>query len=959
MEHAGKWIEKRWTDDPFERHDTLVAEFRIPAGVDSSPPGIWVEFFWSQNSTDRYKLEIGVFNEKTRLSHTFANGVILEGWLKWLTLFECSENENGGIFGNIHLCNAGREERWHYEGMMVIFHWGGIVPPGPLPPPGPSPSPGPGPPMEIVSQSEELFPYIYMRAWPRISDRDMELHFVDYVGGPFPAGPLYTQLAALRDSGDRAAMEQLAVKYINGDTGWLGQFVDDVFSLPGIWAHFPELEKYARDLHDHDLDQVIVVIGEILHLPEEQWKAYLASADYLAALNRVQDSYFALVITLGYDQWDLRILTTTLVTANLFAALIRDRQFFTGPAVFRHMSRASIILPRTIFPLPPYLSSPPSQPVRKGWIEPYAIGDLQMVRHRLMRYQPGEIAAITNVLKGERREIKSRNLQMASESVLDESLVDKLLDREDLAGRSNLIAATEKTIADTVVVTDYDKDKGFKTTYGPPSTVTFEGSWSVEKKEGDGEPAKDDVSRFARNILNRTVNRVSQQIHRVRLASSTHENEETVVSVFDNVGGASNIRGIYRWLNKVYRVSVVHYGTRLMIEFLLKDPAERYILKELNLRGINYVEPLPPEHFKIRSYADVTPDNYASLAAYYGVTELDPPPLATRIVSTVLTANQTSQISLPQGYQAEKAEVRAAFPEQTDQLTLNGLLGIEPFTLSAKESGMALTMNRELEAVPVSLTSLVTLTSPPTVAGDCYLNVEIVCVPTAAEWERWQIATYGVLLKGYHRRKNAYYQQTSSRNGGTTIPARSSLACRRIERSVLRKGCMGLLLARRQGLVGTPPTPNPSPFSVNEPRYLQFFENAFEWREMTYDFSLDLDDGEAHGGSWANISDMAGDDELFARFLQAGQARVMVPTSPEYTRKVLYYLSSAMIMPGANDMTPVHYEDISIVDELQKIRKDSIGGDLESASWEVVVPTTMQVLQESNELPGDGMEDAQ
>ena len=169
---------------------------------------------------------------------------------------------------------------------------------------------------------------------------------------------------------------------------------------------------------------------------------------------------------------------------------------------------------------------------------------------------------------------------------------------------------------------------------------------------------------------------------------------------------------------------------------------------------------------------------------------------------------------------------------------------------------------------------------------------------------------------------------------------------------------MGMLLDRRNDLIGNPPSPDPSPFAVNKPRFLQFFENVFEWREMTYDFCLDLGEGgDAVGRNWANISEMAGDDELFARFLEADQARVMVPASPGQTLKVLYYLSSAMIMPGANGMTPVHFEDISIADELKKTTPGRDEDNRESASWEVIVPTAMQVLQEGGEMPQNHVED--
>ncbi len=944
---AAAWIEKSWSDAPFECKDSLVAEFLISADVTGASPFARVEFFWQQNRLDRYRVESCALNTKTALAHTFANRVELAGWLKWVPLLEGRENDNGGIFGNLYLSVAGKEARWHYEGMMVTFHWGGVKPPGPLPPPEP-PEPEPVEPEPVVvRQSEDLFPYIYMRTWPRIDERDLKLHFVDYAVGPSPAGPLYTALVDCRTVRGRAGAEQLAVDYIDGDAGWQGQFVADVRLLPGACGRFSALVRYARDLQEEDLPQVAAIFAEILDLPEEEWPGYLASPEYSQTLNRVQDSYFALLITLGYDQRDLQELTATLVGANLFTAFVRGRAFFGDAAVFRHLARASVILPRPLFPLPPYEASPPGAPQGQGgWIEPYAIGDLQMVRHRLLRYEPGEIAAIANVLKGERREVRTRHLQTASETVRDEAAGEERYDRDDQSVRLNLAAATEKTIADTVVRTDYDSGKGFKTTYGPPSTVTFEGSWSVETKGNPDEAGREAVARFARDILNRTINRVRRQIHRVRQVASASENEEVVVSVFDNVGGAHNITGVYRWLNKVYGVSVFRYGSRLMIELLIEQPAAGYIRNELRLRGISYVEPLPPEHFKVYSHEDVSPDNYAGLAAYYGVTDLEPPPLASRIVATVITANQTAMVALPPGYQAVKAAVKAALP--AGRFVVDGLVGVEAFSLNEAQQGMEVAMHRELDAVPVSLTSALTLASPPAVAADCYLNVEIDCAPTAAREEQWQIATYGALLKGYHRREAAYYRQVASPEGGALPSPRSSLACRRIERSVLRQGCMELLLTRREELVGgTMPGPasSPAPMAVNRAHYLRFFENAFEWREMTYDFCLDSAGGSA-GGSWANIGALAGDDELFARFLQASQARVMVPARPGHDLKVLYYLAAAMLMPGVDAQTPVHAGDVGVVNELKKMAPGGCESrDALPVSWEVVVPTTMQVLQ--------------
>ncbi|MDH4320758.1 MAG: hypothetical protein OEV73_04590 [Desulfobulbaceae bacterium] len=953
MDNSPAWIEKVWSDTPLDLVDTLVAEFKVATGEEAQ---IRAEFYWQGDPQDRYPVEILGFGNKVKLYHTFVgNNVTLSGWLQRVTLMEGRANDNNGIFGDIHLAGS---ERWHYEGMMVAFHWG-TRPPQPVPPVPPIPPPGPEPPppdpespVEVEEWGGELFPYIYMRPWPRISDRDLVLHFVDYRSGPSSSGVLYAKLIGSPPP-DRFSIEQQAVAYLNGDGNWQGQFVEDVYKLPGICGRFPALARYARDLRDRGLDQAVADIARLLDLPEEKWADCLASAEYLATLARLQDSYFALVIVAGYDRPDLSILTEALAAANLFAALVGNRSVFVDDAVFRAMARAAIVLPQAVFPLPPYPASPPRSEADGEWIEPYAIGDLQMVRHRLVRYQPGEIAAIANVLKGERREVRSRNLQTARETVRDEVVEESRLDHEDRAGRTDLASAIEKTIADTVTITDYDPDKGFKTTYGPPSTVTFDGSWSVEKKGvAGGDPAREEVARFARRILSRTVQRVQRRIHRVREVISANENEETVISVFDNVSGESNLYGVYRWLNKVYRVSVVHYGTRLMIEFLLTRPAAEYIRTELRLHGVSCCEPLPPEHFGVFSHLDITSENYATLAAYYRVTELAPPPLARRVVSAGLTANQNGLVSLPEGYQAVSAVIEAAELTGAARQALAGLVGSQPFSLESGGQGVEVTLNRELETVPVALTSGLTLASPPGLVVDCYLNVEITCVPSAVHWAQWQIGIYGGIVKGYRQRRQEYHRRPG--NDAAPSPVRSSQSCRRIERSVLRERCMALLLSRHERLVGVAGQgEEPSPFAVNRPRYLRFFENVFEWREMTYDFSLALDGDDLGGGSRASLAGMAGDDELFARFLQAGQARVLVPANPRHAMAVLYYLTSAMIMPVDNSVVPVHGADVAIANDLRKAGPGKIDDDGRvSSSWEEVVPTIMQVLQDGGTLPG-------
>ncbi len=264
MEQRAEWFKKTWSDTPLDLNDTLVAEFKIlTTSVAATYPFIRIEFFWHRNERDRYILEACPCNEKTLLSHTFTNMVKLDGWLKWVVLLEGVDNNNSGVFGNIHLSSgSGAAQRWHYEGMMTTFPWGGGPQPKPVPP-HPLPPVDPVPALEVVRRSEELFPYIHMRTWPRVDNRDLKLHFVNYADGPSSPGTLYNKLIDSNNppgTGDRAAMEQLAVDYINGDNDWKGEFVDNVFTMPGTCQYFYNLTEYARNFHDRDLNQIIADI---------------------------------------------------------------------------------------------------------------------------------------------------------------------------------------------------------------------------------------------------------------------------------------------------------------------------------------------------------------------------------------------------------------------------------------------------------------------------------------------------------------------------------------------------------------------------------------------------------------------------------------------------------------------------------------------------------------------------
>ena len=78
--------------------------------------------------------------------------------------------------------------------------------------------------------------------------------------------------------------------------------------------------------------------------------------------------------------------------------------------------------------------------------------------------------------------------------------------------RSNLQEESRKTVAEATETNQYNK---FTSSYGPPTQATLDGSWSKTVQPG-ATPGLDDTTRFARDILNKTVNRISRSVSLTR-----------------------------------------------------------------------------------------------------------------------------------------------------------------------------------------------------------------------------------------------------------------------------------------------------------------------------------------------------------------------------------------------------------------------------------------------------------
>lgn len=929
-------VEQTWRLPEVDTVFDLVFAMHLGGAADGHR--VAVTCLWPPTETRHLRLHA---SHATPVCLQFKSGYELRGRLE-VILDGDRRNPSIGVYADLSYDWSGQPPVRHFRGLIFLLDEPKRAPkppPGPIPPRPSADDDDAADTPPTITPHDELFPYVYARQWPRISAEDLEYGFFGYDESSPPAGTFIVDLGNQAAEG-RAAMEALAIDFVDGKSPYAGQFIPTRSSLPDPVGGFAALAlrlPRGKPWREEWVDQLRDGMAHLLHL-SGQTGTYLLGDAYRAVLDRVWQSYFALVVLLGYDQALLSDLALTLWAANAAAkALTIDEDGHLHAADLTPdrrsaIAQASVRLPAGTFPLPPAgqgQGAPPASGA-DGWVEPYAVGDLQMVRQRLVRYAAGEIARIENVMRGERREVSSRQGRQRLDLQQKQSGEEQILASEDSDARSFLLEETSRKVAGETVADSYG---GFQTSYGPPTQVTLDGTRSRVTTAQD--PGSDDVTRFAREILGKTVNRISRKVGTVRASSTLSHVEDEVVSVIDNSGGERDLCVVYRWVNKVYEACVVNYGNRLIMEFVVRRPAAGVIDGPADGPERARLVPISLEAMGVSSFEDVTPDNYAGLCAAYAVTDIAPPPPPLKFVTVSLRAGEERQVAIPAGY-AAAAAAAGCLPTPADAPAPAIMVGCQLVVPGAEAA--ALTPYGDDGTLPISVADVPASLSPP--APEALVNVEIQCGRTPGCLDEWRIGIYGALVGAREERAERAIALLADGAGPPAL--RSPLACREIERRALRKGCTRLLLEQAALMTGADAAPSspPSPAEAYLPRTLQFVDAAMEWSEMTYAFQPDLRDGAASG-------------DAFAGLLGADQARVLVPVRPERVIAFLYFFASGTIWDGPDRLIAINDENLDVADDLKRAARRRERERRVGRPWEVVVPTAMQVL-DGGDRPAQG-----
>jgi hypothetical protein len=609
-------------------------------------------------------------------------------------------------------------------------------------------------------------------------------------------------------------------------------------------------------------------------------------------------------------------------------------------------------------PCPP-AALDPVDPASEGATEPtghgeariLGIADLMVVEQQLARYELGEIAHIENVLRTEKRTRRFRTATTTEESLLTET--------EETEEKEKDLSSTERfelqQETQNVINENASREAGLtvNASYGPTvdATATLNVTNSTAKQQSDRA-----ASNFARETTSRAVNRLQKRTLERRFTRTVREVEESNLHSFDNSTG-SDITGIYRFVDKIYTAQIVNYGKRLMLEFVVPEPAAfwRYAHSARPLVEVPYDRPerpgycLPDNRTFVPLQANhIKPKNYIFWASRYGAADVTPPPQRTCVVGKACKATEIKnayldgpligsdfmEVKVPDGYTPISANLNAYGDTQA--------LGDVPARLTLQVQAQEYTFSNQTNWLNVPLEPADTVAV--SINTNRYYNYEllvtVLCKLSREKFQEWQLKTYFSIMNAYEAAKSRYDAAVAAarvREEFEVSFGRNPIENREIERAELKRACISMMTGQRFETFDAM-TPNVAPYGYPEidfaearvdAKYVQLFEQGLEWNNITYVFYPYF---WSRKDEWPALVQLTDRDPLFNRFLQAGAARVQVPVRPQFKKSVVNYLSGKKVWNANGVLISFPKDDpngqfFSVLSELKlQLGNDSVQG---------------------------------
>ncbi|QQS51806.1 MAG: hypothetical protein IPM71_03530 [Bacteroidota bacterium] len=589
------------------------------------------------------------------------------------------------------------------------------------------------------------------------------------------------------------------------------------------------------------------------------------------------------------------------------------------------------------------------------------IGDLLIVRQTLKAYELAEFAHVENALAGEFRERVHKRLDLTE--VISSTITETETEKE------RNLQSTERnemqTEAEKIVEQKAHVDAGLQVSgsYGP--SISFSASLNAGFSSSVQETQKKSTS-YSREVTEKTSEKVKTKVTEELRRRVLNQIEESNTHRLDNtLAGAKHLRGIYRWLNKIYDAQIFNYGQRMMYEFVIPEPAAYFlyatvenppadseiIKPELPTYPIYGSAPLKP--------SNLTRTNYNDYISKYNVINAPEPPSAFKVKSyfdkqdgsSNLNIGRSTALAIDDGYEGYATIIKSDLiwergKEHSFRVMVGDASADRSNVWGASYHSFGRSYRGEI-SIAIELMQIWSFT----------LGVDVICRLTDESFAKWQLKMYNGIMQAYLDQKALYDSKLAQKDiqKGIEIEGRNPIENRRIEKEELKKLIVMILtnssyLNINSFASSVEPTMDLAKVCPNG-SYIRFFENAFEWENILYVFYPYFWGRHA---KWINALHLTDPDLDFAAFLKAGAARVQIPVRPGFEKAIALYCQTGIIWNG-NDV-PLIGDDLyvpiikEISENLGKL-DDGVPYPEDSKPWEVTIPTSLVVLQDLAEIP--------
>lgn len=592
-------------------------------------------------------------------------------------------------------------------------------------------------------------------------------------------------------------------------------------------------------------------------------------------------------------------------------------------------------------------------------IKRLGIADYRKVEQEVCCYVPGEVSHIENVMASEYKERATRRLRRTEDTTTTskEKESEKLTDTTS-TDRFEMNSEVASVLAEDSHVGGYASMNANYAKITLSAGADFANNTSTEDSNSQ-------AVTHAKEVTERALDRVVQKVKEERISKVIEEFEENNKHGFDNRKNTEHVSGVYRWVDKIYKNKIINYGKRLMYEFMIPEPASfhKQAIAEFNTNDEDIIErPLDPRNvtgnMNLKDHKQINENTYSYWAGIYNATIESCPSKNISIGKEFnfdsLNNDNTSKswsdkhnLSIPDGYKTIGATVSLAGPKMSNSwqssaavsvgnLRYMNLNGNDNMQISPKTGD---TLNSFEKSIPISVYFIAFHTGT--------VNVNVQLERTDSYYQQWQIDTFNTIIKAYEAKLEEYNAKVKEMKALQTEKMRTNpLFYREIENMVLKKNCLDYLasnetLGQENFITGTElknlrvkyDDPKLDAYAAK----VKFFEQAFEWDLMSYNFYPFYWAQKNNWKSSYNIDET--DDATFKAFLQSGMARVILTIRPGFEEAVNWYMATGQVWNGGQVPTMDDELFLSIVEELREPE-----GEVEE-TWETRVPTSLTIIQ--------------